>query len=137
MLVVLLFVFFEYARAGAEPIPDGMATPQELSALIRLQEDRVWSSVSRLNLSGEANRLHNSLKSLREAIQHVMQNVGSIGQKQEYRAIVSEVETLCGQVQGLPPELPEAAATGHLADTSDDLRRRVEQLAAMLIRQPS
>ena len=104
--------------------------------MIRLQEDRIWASVSRLNLTGEPRRLHASLKSLREAIQYSIQHVGTVGQRQEYRTLAGEVAALCVQVQNVPQEHPDVTTAGRLADAADQLRRQVEQLAAGITRQP-
>jgi hypothetical protein len=138
VLVVLLFVFFEYARAGAatgaEPLPSGLRSPAELCAMIRLQEEKLWSSAATPPLAGEDRRLHDSLKTLREAIQHSLQQVGRIGGSQDYSSFAADAERLCAELQTAQVNSPEAA---RLRATAEDLRRRVDFIATALRVRPA
>jgi hypothetical protein len=138
VVVVLLFVFFEYARlsavAGTEPLPEGLRSPSELCAMIRLQEEKLWSSTASPPLAGEDRKLHDSLKALREAIQYSLQQVGRIGGSSDYSAFVADAERLCAELQAAAANSLEAS---RLRSTAEDLRRRVDSVSAALRIRPS
>lgn len=138
VVVVLLFVFFEYARlsavTGTEPTPEGLRSPAELCALIRLQENNLWSSATPLPLAGENRQLYDSLKTLREAIQYSLQNVGRIGGSQDYRAFVADTERLCTELQTAQAHSTDAS---HYRTNVEDLHRRMESISASLKVRPA
>jgi hypothetical protein len=138
VLVVLLFTFFEYARAGAsvgaERLPVGLRSPAELCAIIRLQEEKLWSSVASPPLAGEDRKLHDSLKALREAIQYSIQHVGKIGGSQDYSVFVADVERLCAELQTAPTSSPEPTSW---RATAEDLARRANYISATLKVRPA
>ena len=138
VLIVLLFVSFEYARAGAvagtEPLPAGLRTPAELCAMIRLQEEKLWSSAASPPLAGEGRGLHDSLKTLREAIGNSLQHVGRIGSSQDYGVFVADTERLCSELQVAETN---SAETKRWRATAEDLRRRVDFISVVLKVRPS
>jgi hypothetical protein len=137
LLVVLLFVFFEYARTGAvagtEPIPQGMRSPAELCAIVRLQEERLWSCAQTPPLAGEDRKLHDSLKALREAIQYSIQHVGRVGGTRDYATLAADVERTCDEIKTIHANSQDAP---RLRATVEELHRRVDHVSANVKVQP-
>jgi hypothetical protein len=139
--LVLLFVSLNLARvsavSGTQPVPAGIKPPQELSALLRVGEEKVWASVSRQGLTGEPRRLHDALKRLREKLQYSIQHVGSVGESKEYSELAAAVVSLNSELQALPPEFSDQETARRLANKAEDLCRKTELIGQMLVRRPS
>lgn len=134
--LVVVSVFLQFARAGAvagaEPIPQGLRSPQHLSGILKAHQDRIFSTLSGQNASGDVRKLHDTLKSLRETIEYSLPHVGSIGASPDYRDFVAQTERLCADLENLRPDSAEPATTKKLCDTTDELRSKVNHIALLL-----
>ena len=134
--LVLLFAFFQFARAGAvvgtEPIPSDLRTPQQLSMAVKANEDRLFQLLTGQNVSGDVRRLHDALKGLRESIAYSLPYVGSIGTSAEYRTFVAQIEQLCAGLENFRSDAADAASVKSFCDTAERLRSRVSQIASSL-----
>jgi len=133
----LLLVLFEFARigavAGTEPIPLAIRTPQDLAAMLRLHEERLWTPAS----EAATRRLSDAIKALREKLQHSLPEAGRIGQAQEYQDFARQTEAFCTDLQNLPTDSAEQANVARLQDVATQLAARSEYIASALKTRPS
>ena len=133
----LLYVTLDFARVGAvvgtEPIPAEIRAPLELAAMLRLHEDRLWTSSSEAGIR----RLCEAIKVLRERLQYSLPHVGRLGQVQEYHVFVRQPEAFCADLQGLPVDSPEQGTVDRFRDIATRLAGQSEQIASSLKIRPS
>lgn len=133
---VLLLLLLSFARsgavAGAEPIPQGVAAPQDLAARLRMQEDRFWTSAA--DSPGRA--LSDALKALRETLQYSLPHVGRIGRQPEYLAFSGQLEQYCTSLQGVGTNA-ESELMLKFRDEAMQHRRQAEYLGSLLKTRPS
>jgi hypothetical protein len=95
VLVMILFFSLMGARAGAEPLPEGLLSPTELATMLNVE-------ASRFTGKGEkAVNLHDELRLLGEKIEHSLPHVGRIGRNEHYMAYTKEIQALCAEVASL------------------------------------
>lgn len=130
-----LCVFFNFARAGAvhgtEPIPEGIRSPNELSALLKAEESRLTQGDTR----DDFEPLASVLKSLRERIQYSLPHVGEIGTRSDYKLFSAAVEKACQKV-ATNSRQPVTAEnhTAALQQELSDLALKVDMIAEGLKR---
>ena len=128
----LLYVTLDLARVGAvvgaEPIPSEIRAPLELAAMLRLHEDRLWTSSSEAGIR----RLSEAIKVLRERLQYSLPHVGRLGQIQEYHEFARQTEAFCSDLQDLPVDSPEQATVARFRDRAMRLAGQSEQISTSL-----
>ncbi len=133
---IITLVFFGFAHAGAvagaEAIPDGLASPSELGDSLRFKEEKLWPSGSRTPPAGESRRLHEALKMLRETLEYSLPHVGRVGRNAEYSQLAGDIQMLCRELEDLPANSPDSAAVTRFVNSTEALRRRVENISAAL-----
>ena len=98
---VSLYLAIPTAESDAEPIPKGIKKPDELSALLFKNEERLRSTFTSGTSSDDIRNLFEAIKSLREKIKYSLQHVGAIGQSEEYLQFTEEVLDLNARLSSL------------------------------------
>jgi hypothetical protein len=136
-VAVLLIVSLTFARSGAvagtDPIPPGVHALQDLSAMLRMQEERLRAAAA----DGPLRSLSDSLKSLRETLEYSLPHVGRIGTLSEYREFAQQVEQYCSELQGIGADAADAQKADRLRDGALQLKRQAEYIASMLKTRPA
>lgn len=136
LVFALLLIFFEFVRIGAalgtEPMPCGVGAPQDLAAMLRYHEDRLWV----LPPEVAVRQLSDTIKTLREKLQHSLPDAGLIGQTQEYQEFVRQTEAFCTELHTIPSDGVENAKVSRLRDVATQLTAQIEQIGFSLKPRP-
>jgi len=120
-IILGLYIAYIGAKHGTKSSPEGLEVIYDLCPMLEIEEDRI--SQSRILDEGDALRLHDAIKVLREKISYSLPRCGSVTYSTSYTAISTSLRNLLDTIKTIDPREPS------MKDTINQTTERVLALS--------